>query len=801
VLFAQSFCKRISYHKRYTSVNIPIQVDNSILLRDSSTISVGSIEYSFINKASLLIKRSKDGAIVWSKAIRNKTNIGYIAKVIEAPNGNIVATAAAATDTPFTMMLFDKTGSIIKQTSLNAKELGIDNGSYIRSQQIITYGNDSLVFLFSATTTFDEPREKLIIVTTDSLLNIGNSFTLLYPLSGIGNSYQNYIQQGYVNNGHLKLFGGGFFLSNSCYNVNGIYPTGIFYLDVDITQHLLVKSKAFCPYAGGAGIINYSATDDGETNYQYNNIFFLKNGNIAFTKSYMQTNTTNSDTTNILFGIYLFDKDFNYIKSDKITTTNLFINKTGQELVIDSNGNRHFAFHSINNQAVYYAVADENNRFILQKKLPFASSVYYNSFTRNNVIKKDKLTAFNIISNNGTGTNYDAFEITARDTAESCFGTNVSFLNSAPFQITALSWAGAFEIKKTTLVTGNPDYNASDFPLIENEICLIKHICDTIALHAPDTVCNIANPVIITAHKNIFCDEKVNFIIDSSATKSIKKINDTTVAIIFAKSWQGKIYATINSCTNLTDSAIINISAPAAGFSLGNDTLLCKGKNILINAPAGFKQYLWNDNSTQNFLNAGQPGSYYVTATDFCNRSYADTLIIKEINKPLYAGRDSTICATEKILLQATTGFLTYNWKPVYNMEGGNKNTVLVYPENTTSYIVTAEKFKDCFVSDTVKVNVINCPQNFHIANAFTPNNDGVNDIFKPAITGVLSEFEFCIYNHWGQLVFKTNERNKGWDGNLAGLHQNTRPFIWVCKFKFAGKQQEVRKATVMLLH
>jgi gliding motility-associated-like protein len=57
------------------------------------------------------------------------------------------------------------------------------------------------------------------------------------------------------------------------------------------------------------------------------------------------------------------------------------------------------------------------------------------------------------------------------------------------------------------------------------------------------------------------------------------------------------------------------------------------------------------------------------------------------------------------------------------------------------------------------------------IPNAFSPNNDGLNDYFIPALPGncAVDEFALEIYNRWGQRIFTSYKRDKGWDGTYNG--------------------------------
>jgi gliding motility-associated-like protein len=74
------------------------------------------------------------------------------------------------------------------------------------------------------------------------------------------------------------------------------------------------------------------------------------------------------------------------------------------------------------------------------------------------------------------------------------------------------------------------------------------------------------------------------------------------------------------------------------------------------------------------------------------------------------------------------------------------------------------------------------------IGNAFTPDGDGINDVFKPVLQGVLSEgYLFEIFNRWGEVVFRTNDVNAGWDGGFSGKPANIDTYVWIVRGYYTG--------------
>ncbi len=86
------------------------------------------------------------------------------------------------------------------------------------------------------------------------------------------------------------------------------------------------------------------------------------------------------------------------------------------------------------------------------------------------------------------------------------------------------------------------------------------------------------------------------------------------------------------------------------------------------------------------------------------------------------------------------------------------------------------------------------------IPTAFTPNNDGKNDILKPIPVGITRIDFFRIYNRFGQLIYETKEYLKGWDGNVAGTPQASGTYVFSAQgVDYTGKTI-FKKGTVVLI-
>ncbi|MEO6612167.1 MAG: gliding motility-associated C-terminal domain-containing protein [Chitinophagaceae bacterium] len=87
------------------------------------------------------------------------------------------------------------------------------------------------------------------------------------------------------------------------------------------------------------------------------------------------------------------------------------------------------------------------------------------------------------------------------------------------------------------------------------------------------------------------------------------------------------------------------------------------------------------------------------------------------------------------------------------------------------------------------------------IPTAFTPNNDGLNDTFWPHNALKTDNYQFKVYNRWGQLVFATRDWRKKWDGKINGVVQTTGVYVWMLSYINQDTKQPVfRKGTVTLI-
>ena len=224
---------------------------------------------------------------------------------------------------------------------------------------------------------------------------------------------------------------------------------------------------------------------------------------------------------------------------------------------------------------------------------------------------------------------------------------------------------------------------------------------------------------------------------------------------------------------------------PQSSVEFGNDSILCELATLLLDAtqphPAS---YLWQDQSTNTTYTVFEDGQYWVVVTDHCLGA-SDTIAIGYLTDfTVDLGPDTTLCEGRTLLLSAENPFCDYEWQ-----DGSTQFTYTVrYPG---TYSVTASN--QCFEhGDDITVEYEPCDQELWMPNSFTPNGDGLNDLFLPvfAYPDEVESFEMTIYDRWGMVQFMTRDKDQGWDA--AGKPDG----VYVVLVRYKSRGHETRDVT-----
>ena len=154
------------------------------------------------------------------------------------------------------------------------------------------------------------------------------------------------------------------------------------------------------------------------------------------------------------------------------------------------------------------------------------------------------------------------------------------------------------------------------------------------------------------------------------------------------------------------------------------------------------------------------------------NGCFSDSLTgdITIFSTNVFAGKDTIAAAGQPVQLNATGG-LSYSWTPAAPLSDPNIANPIAMLNATQTFTVKAFTPEGCESFDDITVNIYKGPD-IYLPNAFTPNGDAINDLFKGIPVGIKQFNYLKVFNRWGQLIFSTTDYNKGWDGRSQGKDQ-----------------------------
>ncbi len=270
------------------------------------------------------------------------------------------------------------------------------------------------------------------------------------------------------------------------------------------------------------------------------------------------------------------------------------------------------------------------------------------------------------------------------------------------------------------------------------------------------------------------------------------------------------VTARIGKCS-ATDQLRIK-TVPYPQVTVLDDSSICYGDSIQLFASGG-AFYDWSPDYNINFSNIPSPiakplatTTYVVSVTDIlgCPKPTEKEVTIRVIPPvPAFAGNDTVVVVGQPLQLLAT-GAEIYKWSPSSYLNDSNiADPVANFVSETGdkfSYSVKVSTPEGCFAYDTIRIKIFRTEPDIFVPNAFTPNNDGLNDIFRPIPVGIKQFDYFKVFNRWGQLMFSTNSTEQGWDGTYMGKDQPNDTFVWMAKgTDYLGRVIE-KKGTVVLI-
>jgi len=232
-------------------------------------------------------------------------------------------------------------------------------------------------------------------------------------------------------------------------------------------------------------------------------------------------------------------------------------------------------------------------------------------------------------------------------------------------------------------------------------------------------------------------------------------------------------------------------------YTAGDDVSICKGTYSVVtlgstnNSSCATCSFTWMPSTYLDNAYSPNPNAYPDTSTTGITYTLTVTdgsctfIDLVNINigfAPLNVQpQDTTIKKGELVRLRVSGGNGNYDWKPRYflTFPYGQTHIPDAYPPSTIIYTVSSTYPSGCIASNTVIIRVLpNDELIFY--NTFTPNNDGINDVFYIANLEQYPDNTLTIYNRYGQKIFFKRGYQNDWDGTINGEQIPTGTYFYV---------------------
>ena len=263
----------------------------------------------------------------------------------------------------------------------------------------------------------------------------------------------------------------------------------------------------------------------------------------------------------------------------------------------------------------------------------------------------------------------------------------------------------------------------------------------------------------------------------------------------------------IHQC-HADDSIQINVQLPVQAVAF-SPYEICFGASVDLTSSGGF-YYQWtpptwltNPAISNPISTPGSSITYTVKVSNDCFSSTANVDVTVHPLPIVNAGNDTLIYRNTDAILNGISTGATYFWYP-----GDTNNSILdpfllqttATPLYTTAYYLFATSSYGCNNVDTVVVTV-DAYTLVMLPTAFTPNGDGVNDVFRIVrYLNIQHLDEFAVYDRWGEKVFTTDIITDGWNGTYKGHPQEMGVYVWYVKARTYDGQDILKKGNVTLI-
>lgn len=356
------------------------------------------------------------------------------------------------------------------------------------------------------------------------------------------------------------------------------------------------------------------------------------------------------------------------------------------------------------------------------------------------------------------------------------------------------------------------DGSTDSFYLATSDGWFWVDVIDQYGCFSSDTlfVAFVNSPVLDLGNDTIVCpDEPVT--IDATIPAGVGYLwQDNVNTSIYTTTEPGTyiVRAVDTTTCFIWDTLVVeNFFVPDSLFET-SDTILCNDETYeLIPDIANPVSYSWQDGSTDPTFTITETGTFWVSIIDDNNCPSSDTVSVLYLSDPISdeLPEDTTVCTGTSVLVNVyQESASAYQWTGQSAYFGQNDY-------QSDSFIMTIPGIYSVAITNpcgvieqSIELIVKDCNCEPFVPNAFSPNNDGENDLFKIYETCPISNGELWIFDRSGALVYYTTTPLDGWDGLFQGRVAPPAVYVWQLRYEasdeFGNTVQHLLKGDVTVV-
>ena len=266
-----------------------------------------------------------------------------------------------------------------------------------------------------------------------------------------------------------------------------------------------------------------------------------------------------------------------------------------------------------------------------------------------------------------------------------------------------------------------------------------------------------------------------------------------------------------------SNSLVMQVTAFYPSVSISTSSaVICSGDTVIFTATpvngGTAPAYQWKINGTPtganqgsfmtSSLGMGDTVTCLLTGSEACSVPALSNALSILVNPApsLFVGNDTVISPGQILQLhpEVTGTISTWLWTPSINLDNSYIADPVFTPGVTTTYQLLVTSNAGCTASGKITIVVY---RPLKMPNAFTPNNDGLNDVFRIPPSTPQRIKSFSVYNRWGGLIFHTSDSGTGWDGTFHGQPQSNDTYVWMIEYEdLLTNKTETATGTVNLI-